>query len=258
MHAREARDSGVARTTFDELILMYIQAHGDKPSIERDRFSAKNLMKKFSEIPIVSIARSDILAYIESRKEAGATAGTINREIGFLSSAINWGNLRHNLGLPNPATQTRLKEPEGRVRYLERGEYQSLIEAAEKASLPLLAPFIRLAVNTGMRCGEMLNLEWKRVNIEGRIVYLEEKDTKTRRRRSIPLNQGACQALLECAKFRIKYASDARYVFIHRDGRRLKSFKRSFNTACKVAGIDDFHIHDLRHHTLNFSTKHSL
>ncbi|MCP4701874.1 MAG: site-specific integrase [Gammaproteobacteria bacterium] len=77
--------------------------------------------------------------------------------------------------------------------------------------------------------------------------YLEEKDTKTRRRRSVPLNQGACQALLECAKFRTEYAPDAQHVFIHRDGKRLKSVQRSFNTACKVAGIDDFHIHDLRH-----------
>ncbi|MCP4700969.1 MAG: site-specific integrase [Gammaproteobacteria bacterium] len=248
LHAREARDSGVAQITFDELILMYIQAHGDKPSIERDRFSAKNLMKKFSEIPIVSIARSDILAYIESRKETGATAGTINREIGFLSGAINWGNLRHNLELPNPAIKARLKEPGGRIRYLEKSEYQSLIKAAEESpQAPLLAPFIQLAVNTGMRCGEMLNLEWERADMERRILHLEEKNTKTRRRRSVPLNQAACQTLLECAKFRTEYAPDARHVFIHRDGKRLKSVKRSFNTACKVAGIDDFHIHDLRH-----------
>jgi integrase len=36
-------------------------------------------------------------------------------------------------------------------------------------------------------------------------------------------------------------------VFGHPDGRRITDIKKSFTTACRRAGIEDFRVHDLRH-----------
>ncbi len=49
------------------------------------------------------------------------------------------------------------------------------------------------------------------------------------------------------ARFRSQYCPDSAWVFCHPDGTRIKEVKRGFRSACGRAGIEDFHIHDLRH-----------
>ena len=69
----------------------------------------------------------------------------------------------------------------------------------------------------------------------------------TGKRRSIPLNKIARSALMTRLRFRAEYCPDSEWVFAHRDGTRIKDVKRSFATACKRVGVEDFRIHDLRH-----------
>ena len=54
-------------------------------------------------------------------------------------------------------------------------------------------------------------------------------------------------ALIEQARFRAKYCPDSSWVFCHKDGSQVKDVKRSFSTALKKSGIEDFRVHDLRH-----------
>jgi integrase len=64
--------------------------------------------------------------------------------------------------IPNPVSGCKLREPEGRVRWITHAEAQALIRAAERVKqAPYLADFIKLALHTGMRRCEMLGLEWQ-------------------------------------------------------------------------------------------------
>lgn len=142
----------------------------------------------------------------------------------------------------------KLNEPEARIRWLTREEAQQLIATAGKEEKAQHLPdFIRLALNTGCRANEILGLEWSRVDLQQRLIFLEAKHTKAGKRRSVPLNSDAYNALLSRARFRAEHCPNASWVFCHEDGQRIGSVKKSFATACRGAGIEDFRIHDLRH-----------
>jgi integrase len=180
--------------------------------------------------------------------EDGVSAATINKEIGLLSAAINYARREWDWEIPNPAKEMRLKVPEGRVRSLTLDEARRLIvEAAKSRKSPHLADFVRLALNTGCRRGELLKLQWKRVDLGANLIFLGEQDTKTARRRSVPLNAEARAALLNLARFRAAHCPDSPWVFAHRDGRRQAEIRGAFSVALRNAGIEDFRIHDLRH-----------
>lgn len=107
---------------------------------------------------------------------------------------------------------------------------------------PDLAAFIRLALNTGCRKTELLLLRWSDVDIERRYILLRPENTKGNKRRILPLNTGAIQALKQQ-----KQQSKTEWVFARQNGDRVKTFNWLFRKAAQQAGIEDFRIHDLRH-----------
>jgi len=232
--------------TFDELMLLYLDGPSSrKRDKERDRYSAKQLYPFFSGREMNGLGAADISEYIKQRSDDDIEPGTINKEIGLLSTAINWAKTDLEWDIPNPAKGRRLREPEGRIRWLSRQEAETLLKSA--SSTPHLVDFIKLGLHTGMRKGEMLGLEWNRVDLENGLIYLGSEHQKNGKQGSIPLNAVAREALLSRDKMRKKYCPDARWVFCTRQGTRLASIKKGFATACSKAGIEDFHPHDLRH-----------
>jgi integrase len=127
-------------------------------------------------------------------------------------------------------------------------ETEQLLQAAGANRLaPHLADFITLALHTGMRKGELLGLEWSRVDFSANLIHLAAINTKNGKRRSIPLNDTARSALIHRAGFRAKHCPASPWVFCDQRGQRLANVQKSFVSACTAAGLADFHIHDLRH-----------
>lgn len=247
-HKAKAWNEGPSRT-FDELALAFIRSRErEGKNVESYLLSAKHLYPAFSGRDIRDISSTQVRKYIAMRKQQGAAASSINKETGFFCAAINYANREWGWDLPNPASKTKLREPEGRVRWLTREEVNALIKEAEKTRMAWhLADFIRISVNTGCRRGELLSLEWKRVNLKEKLVLLEANHTKGRRRRSIPLNREAHQAMLSRARFRAAFCPDSPWVFCYKDGRPVKYLKATFTELCARVGIKDFRVHDLRH-----------
>lgn len=65
--------------------------------------------------------------------------------------------------------------------------------------------FIALAPHTGLRGGELLGLEWRRVDLKAAVLYLEGRGVKSGKRRSVSLNSIAREALLSRARFRAQH-----------------------------------------------------
>jgi integrase len=231
--------------SFDETLLLYIKA---KDVGRRTKSTAKNLYRYFTGKSMLEIGDIDVKEYIRSRLNEGVVAGTINKELGLLSAAINFAKIEYGWELKNPVAGKKLQEPEGVVRWITPEEANRLINAAKSITRsPWLEDFIRLALNTGCRAGELLGLEWSRVDLERGLFILEAKHQKNRRRNSVPLNSEAILALKARAEFRIKYCPNTPWVFCSKNGNQLQSLKNSWSTACKLAGIENFRIHDQLH-----------
>lgn len=235
--------------TFDDVMRHYLKyaSHAHR-SYESTVFRVQTLAKAFAGREIASITGQEIRNYAGSRLIDEAAKATVNRELAALSAAINYCRRELEWDLPNPVSGRKLREPDGRVRWLKKAEVESLCRAArEQRHGDLLEDFIRLAVNTGMRREEMLGLEWQRVDLHNRLIILEAENTKSARRRSIPLNMGAFQALSNRMAYRAERCPASPWVFARETGDRALTLRKGFEAACERAGIANFTIHDLRH-----------
>jgi integrase len=101
-----------------------------------------------------------------------------------------------------------------------------------------LKPIVTLAVHTGMRKGELLSLQWDRINFEQGMITLD--DTKNNERRDIPMNETVKKTLEGIER-------KGENVFRNEEGQTFVTVRKSFETALKKSGIEDFRFHDLRH-----------
>ncbi|HHK4572155.1 TPA: tyrosine-type recombinase/integrase [Pseudomonas aeruginosa] len=235
--------------TFEEVIIPYLQhARQHQRSYETTVHRIKPLREYFAGRVVNDLGCQDIRGYGAHRLDAGASPATINRELAALSAAINHCNTELEWALPNPVKGRKMREAEGRDRWLTRAEVEALCRAARVQKFgPMLEDFIRLAVNTGCRREEMLGLEWRRVDFANRLIYLEASHTKAGKRRSIPINEGAMAALKRRMAFRSETSPECPWVFARANGDRVVSLSAGFKQACQAAKIADFTIHDLRH-----------
>jgi integrase len=107
-----------------------------------------------------------------------------------------------------------------------------------------LRAIVVMAIHTGMRRGELLNLKWQHVDFERSLLYVT--NTKTGHDRDVPVNSLVRSVLLELREI----SGSFEYVFTNpKTGTRLTEVKHGFVSACREANIEDFHFHDLRHTT---------
>jgi integrase len=234
---------------FEDVILHFLkETEKTKRSHLDDLLHSRQLRQSFAEEDMRVLTPIAVRNHILRRQEDGVSNATINRELALLSAAINRYNKDLMDNLPNPASGRKLKEPEARIRWITEAEADRLIEEAEKSlRAHYLADFIRLALNTGCRAQEMLGLEWSRVDMERQLIFLEGQHTKTAKRRSVPLNEVAYQALASRLAFCAEHCAGTPWVFCNAAGERIASVKKSFAHARSQAGITNFRIHDLRH-----------
>lgn len=229
-------------------MVAYLKATASKRSADKDKQRTKRLWPFFKGMVVNDVTAADVRSYIQQRQVDGIANATINRELALFSSAINYANREWEWNLPNPVKGRKLKEPEGRVRWITKEQAEDLIVAAEEEyRSPYLADLIRVALNTGCRAEELMGLEWQRVNLRANLIDLEAHHTKAGKRRSVPLNSTARQAMIARLRFRSQHCPASPWVFARKTGKRVQSVKKAFGTACEKAGLVDFRFHDLRH-----------
>ncbi len=168
---------------------------------------------------------------------------TVNRYLAALSHVFTMAVNEWEWMDDNPMRKVkRPKEPRGRVRYLDEEEKNKLLEVCKNHPVKELYPIVVLAISTGMRQGEILNLTWQDVDlIKGRCIL---HDTKNGERRAVPIVGLAKETLSKWSKIR-KLNSDL--VFSGKNPRTPIFIRTPWMEAIKEAEIDDFRFHDLRH-----------
>ena len=149
---------------------------------------------------LVTQCRDELLTeeISKGRKRAPSTA---KRYMTTMGHAVNLAVREWEWLEVNPFTKVQKpKEPRGRVRFLDNDERERLLETCQKSSSKYLYPIVVLAISTGMRQGEILNLRWKDVDLTRSSIILHE--TKNNERRAVPLTSHAHQVIKELSKLR--------------------------------------------------------
>ncbi len=205
-----------------------------KPSSRvRELSNMRTLERGFGEKNIHEITTWSIEQWKVKRK-AAVKASSINRELATLKSMLNkaveWGKLKEA-----PRKVKLLKGVKERLRYLMPDEVQRLISNCSAH----LKPIVIVAIHTGMRKSEFLNLRWNQIDLEKGIITLT--DTKNDQRRYVPLDETVKSTLSGMER-------KGEFVFRgKKDGRPLVWIELSFHNAVEKSGIEDFKIHDMRH-----------
>jgi integrase len=235
--------------TLADMCARYLRhkAAAGKRSIRNDHMAVARLTAHFrGETPLDRIGAAAIADYASRRMIEPSTRigrpvapATVNKDLAILRCMLR---LAAEWELIAKVPRVRLlREPEGRLRFLSDDEAARLLTECKRAAQhpvsscrsPNLHPIVVVALNTGMRRGEIFGLTWKRVDFSRSVIQLEK--TKGGRRREIPMNQAVYDALTS--------------VRGHREGRVFgpSSVRTAFDSAVARAGVDDFTFHDLRH-----------
>lgn len=251
---RHIRKSPDATTRFADLAKWYLDLPGVKAkrSYSRDVQTLKrHLLPFFGARLLKDITPAQVDAYRQKRlsEPSGRSPknltcpATVNREIACLKTifnkAVKDGRAEHN-----PCQGLKmLKENNERNRVLSPEEYARLLAHCPSH----LKPVVKLAYHTGMRQGEILSLTWGQVDLREGFIHLRPENCKTQEGRAVPLSRELVEIL---KSLRQGLPMPHMPVFTYA-GRSVGSIKRSFATAVRKAGIEDFTFHDLRHTYIN-------
>ena len=185
-------------------------------------------------------------SYTRGKTEKPRSMAAVNRYLAVLSHAFtvacnDWAWLENN-----PVRKvSRLREPRGRVRFLDDAEREALLRECRASRNPALHDVVLLAISTGMRRGEIMGLTWDAVDLHRRMITLEH--TKNGERRAVPLVGAALDMMRDRARIR---RIDTNLVFPgrrRREGTQPLNIQNAWNAAVSRAGLKDFRFHDLRH-----------
>ena len=163
---------------------------------------------------------------------------TINKYISALSKMFNLG-ISNKLITDNPVKNIKkLREDNYKIRFLTTDEEKRMYKIINE-KFTYLEPIVTCALQTGMRKGEILNLQWKQIDFD--YGFIELLKTKSGKSRKIPLSK-----TLKTTLERLDRSYD--YVFINPlTAQPYTDIHNSFSTVLKEANIDNFRFHDLRH-----------
>ena len=177
---------------------------------------------------------ADFAQYRDQKIKEGAGASTIRNQLNIISHLFNiarkeWG--MESLG--NPIQNIRMpKMPAGRDRRLRKGEEALLLENSDYPMQQLII----LALETGMRLGEITGMQWQNINLKNSTAILQE--TKNGERRVVPLSSRAKEAIATLPRH------INGYLF---PGISSSSASHRFATICRRGNIKGLRFHDLRH-----------
>jgi integrase len=207
------------------------------------------LRQRWRSLPLAKITPTTFSRYRDERLRQ-VRPGTVIRDLGLLRTIFEtakreWGYASFD----NPILAVKKpKAPEGRERRLKPGELAALTTACETVACSWLLHGIQLAIETGMRRGELLAIAWKHVNFGTAVLHIPV--TKTDKARTIPLTERAVEILTER---QAEPDADDDYAFpVSANAFRLaweRCKHRADKAGCK--GIQELRFHDLRHEAVS-------
>lgn len=281
--ATKGIDPSVARNRRKSLTLKSFIEEKYRPCVQQEHRSgdktADRILSRFSDFEnakLIDITPWRVEKWRRKRAKTGVKPTTLNRDIASLKAALSkasyWGLIDSNpirkvklskldrspnVRFLDPAEEERLREAldareqeiradriSGNVWRLDRG-YATLQGLSDHEFVDHLKPMVLVAMNTGLRRGELFNLCWKQVDIQGGNLTVIGATAKSGKTRQAPLSKEAVEVFMSWKEQR---NPAMKLVFPSRTGAPLTDIKTAWGSLLKRAKINQFRFHDLRHH----------
>ncbi len=219
------------RITFKEMVEKYMS----KYEKSRDCHTLKQLLPAFGHLTLFETT-TDIVSDYRSERLKTVKPATVYQELALMRRMFNVARREWKWTKDNPVADLSFAvgNKNARDRWLTEEQEQRLLDCATNPVW--LRALLIFALHTGMRKGEILNLQWREINFIRKIVTVIK--SKNGGKRSVPMSRTLYNMLQD-----IKVRDISGRVFPISD----RSLREAFKTALEKAGIEDFRIHDLRH-----------
>jgi integrase len=201
------------------------------------------LIRQLAKTPTAQIMTYQVQELVDAMLREGYEPATIGLERALLRQVFNYARKTWLWVEParNPATDLNMPTIDNaRDRVLTNKEWRKISVAFEKSLNPYAAPAIALLLETAMRVSEPLfHATWADVDWDRCILHLRDAKAGAR---DVPLNPAAMVTLATLKSLRGDGDTDPRILPI-----TYEALKAVWNRVCAAAGIEDVHIHDLRH-----------
>jgi integrase len=225
------------RHTWQEAVVKWLEEHPHSrwlPNIKRHlRFSDPTL----GNLALDQINREVLHGLANSRLNTGVAPATVNRMLAVIRAILNTACKQWGWIDTVPAVRL-LPEPKRRIRWLTHDEAtRLLIELPDH-----LAAMVRFSLATGLREMNVVELEWKQVDLEQRRAWIHVDQAKGQRRAiAVPLNATAMVVLRE------QQGQHPTRVFVYEGNPVTRANNHAWRKALIRAEIENFRWHDLRH-----------
>ena len=248
---RHFKTAEAKKHTFSDMVDRYIKAvlpnYNQKEQAER-----KSKLEWWNDrLGVYSLADISPPLIVECRDSLGEVRApaTVVRYMAALSHVFTIAVNEWQWVEENPAKKVKKPtEPDGRVRFLEDDERQRLLIACKESSSEWLYMCVILALSTGMRKAELMQLKWQDVNLKDGYLVLHKTKNGTRRR--VPLSGLGLSLLQEHSK--IKRIDTPLLFPSGLNSKKPIDLRSAFQYALERAEITEFKWHDLRHCTASY------
>jgi integrase len=236
-----------ADKTFGDILTRYKQEF--KAKTKQAHYNTSNKVDQLLTYPIakVKLKRLDATHFAEWRdtRNKEVSGDTVLRDIAIMYAAMRmaiseWKWIDHN-----PLKDIKKpKRGKGRERRISENEVQKIIqvcgyhpnEPLNNRRKKVCAVFL-LALETGMRLGEIVDLTTDRIFLDRRVIHLRAEDVKNGEKRDVPLSGEAIRLIKQ---------ADSGNGFLF-EGLTKVYASHVFTECGRAAGIADLHFHDTRH-----------
>lgn len=237
----------VSKTTFAEILTGYMSIFTTiKRGADNERIIIRRLLSEsWTQKPVTELSLADLVAFRDKRLQT-IKPSTFKREWAIVKHCANkaWG-----MGFKevDDAIFTCLPIPTVIPRKVDRITQEQIDKLLTVLETPwfrnkYMHPLIRLAVDTGMRRGELVGITWADVNMTDRVINVPASITKTGQPRTVVFSDLGHGALLDFIALAKLGRPQDKVVGV--SGNAVRCAWEHVRDAAKLPHL---HFHDLRH-----------
>lgn len=208
----------------------------------------RHITPKWGKHRLTDITQQGVAQWLAEKAGEGLAPATVEKMRVILGRSFELAKQWGMAGSDKNPTRGIPRKPinNARDRYLNAAEAKRLMTAVEASRNPQLKFIVGLLLLTGARVSELLNAEWKHINLDRRVWLIPT--SKNGKPRHVPLSKSAIDILNAVPKF-----DKCGYVLPNPETLKpFVSIKHGWQTARDEAKLPDLRIHDLRHSAASF------